>query len=70
MKDIEDEASRLTDLLKGKIVKVARRRRPGEFVIRFEDGTRLYVDAKDEGLELSVEALPMRNEISPAYRSV
>jgi hypothetical protein len=53
--NLDDEAARLTELLRGKVVKVVWRHRPGEAGIEFNDGTRLFVDAvsKDE-LECSV----------------
>jgi hypothetical protein len=51
---LEDEAARLTDLLRGKVVKVVWRHRPKEVGIEFNDGTRLFVDAVSNGLECSV----------------
>jgi hypothetical protein len=54
MVDLKDEAAKLTDLLRGKIVKVVTRHRSGELVIEFDDGTRLFVDNISEGLEFSV----------------
>jgi hypothetical protein len=41
---LENEAARLIELLKGKVVRFAKRRRPGELAIEFEDGTRPFVD--------------------------
>jgi hypothetical protein len=35
-------------------VKTVRRHRPEELGIEFEDGTRLFVDGYNEGLELSI----------------
>jgi len=52
--DLENEAARLTDLLKGKAVKIVRRHRPSEIVIEFDDGTRLFVDRISNGLEFSI----------------
>jgi hypothetical protein len=54
MADLEDEAAKLTDLLRGKIVKVVRRHRLGEVVIVFDDETRLFVNNVSDGLEFSV----------------
>ncbi|WP_082905757.1 hypothetical protein [Bradyrhizobium centrolobii] len=52
--NLEDEAARLTELLRGKVVKVVWRHRPGEVGIEFNDGTRLFFDAVSNGLECSV----------------
>ena len=41
-------------MLKGKIVKVVRRHRSGEVLVEFTDGTRLFVDAKGDEIELSI----------------
>jgi hypothetical protein len=54
MIDLDDEAARLTDLLRGKVVKVVWRHRPKEVGIEFNDGTRLFVDAVSDGLDFSV----------------
>ena len=54
MVDLEDEAAKLTDLLRGKIVKVVRRHRSREVAIAFEDGTCLFVDNISDGLDFSV----------------
>ena len=54
MTDLEDEATRLSDLLRGKVVTAVRRHRPDEILIEFDDGTRLYVDRNSGGLEFSV----------------
>ncbi|MET4065534.1 hypothetical protein ABID58_000308 [Bradyrhizobium sp. S3.2.6] len=53
-RNLDDEATRLTELLRGKVVKVMWRHRPKEIGIEFNDGTRLFVDAVDDGLDLSV----------------
>lgn len=50
---LEEEADRLTELLRGKVVKLCARHETGELVIIFKDGTRLFVNARSE-LELSV----------------
>lgn len=52
--DQEDEATRLSDLLRSKIVRVVKRQRSDEMLIEFNDGTRLYVDKTSSGLEFSV----------------
>ena len=51
---MEDEAKRATKLLKGKTVKKVWRHRPEELAIEFDDGTRLFVDREETGLELSI----------------
>lgn len=52
--DLEDEARRATDLLAGKTVGRVWRHRPSEVAIKFTDGTRLFVDASRDGVELSI----------------
>jgi hypothetical protein len=52
--ELEREAARLTELLRGKAVKLVRRRRPSEVMIEFEGGTRLFVDNGPDGLDVSV----------------
>jgi molybdopterin-binding protein len=54
MVDLKDEAAKLTDLLRGKIVKVVRGHRSREVMIEFDDGTRLFVDNISDELEFSV----------------
>jgi hypothetical protein len=54
MVNLENEAAELTNLLRGKIVEVVRRHRPGEILIEFDDGTRLFVNNIPDGLELSI----------------
>ena len=54
MADLENEGRKLTDLLRGKTVKVVRRHRSREVVIVFDDGTTLFVDNISGGLEFSV----------------
>lgn len=51
---LSDEARTATDLLRGKAVKHVARHRAGEVLIEFEDGTRLFVDAPSERVELSI----------------
>jgi hypothetical protein len=52
--DLENEAAKLTELLRGKAVKLVRRHRAKEIMIEFDDGTRLFVDTVSEPLEFSV----------------
>lgn len=54
MMNLEEEAERSTELLKGKTVSKIFRHRIGEVGIEFTDGTRLFIDHKTEGLELSI----------------
>lgn len=51
--DLEAEATRATEMLRGRVVKQVWRHRPGEIGIEFEDGTRLFADASS-ALELSI----------------
>jgi hypothetical protein len=51
---LEEEAARLGELLRGKTVRRVRRHRRTALLIEFEDGTRLFVDRSDKGLEFSV----------------
>ncbi|WDS35240.1 hypothetical protein [Pseudoxanthomonas sp.] len=51
---LEEEAEGATKLLAGRVVETIWRRRPGEIVIQFTDGSRLFVDINDASLELSV----------------
>lgn len=48
------EAERLSAMLCGKKVEKVWRHRAHEIGIEFSDGTRLFVDARDMGLEISV----------------
>jgi hypothetical protein len=49
-----EEAARATEMLKGKVVENVWRHREGEFGIQFTDGTRVFVDAADVALEVSI----------------
>jgi hypothetical protein len=51
---LKAEGRRASRMLKGKVVKVVHRHRAGEVLIEFEDGTRLFVDAKGDQVELSI----------------
>jgi len=57
---VEEEAARLGELLIGKTVRRVRRHRRAELAIEFEDGTRLFVDQSDTGLEFSVTGGPTK----------
>jgi hypothetical protein len=54
VKNLSAEARRATRRLKGKEVKFVRRHREGEVGIQFTDGTQLFVDHTESGLELSI----------------
>jgi hypothetical protein len=54
--NLEDEARRATELLRGKIVRVVWRHRASEVGVEFTDGTRFFVDAASAGLDLSITA--------------
>jgi hypothetical protein len=51
---LESEGRRATELLKGKVVSAIWRHRNGEVAIEFTDGTRLFVDHTQDGVELSI----------------
>ena len=48
------EAERATEMLKGKVVAQVTRHRDEEVCLEFVDGTRLYVDRSESGVELSI----------------
>jgi len=52
--DLKQESERATEMLKGKVVEKALRHREKEVGLEFTDGTRLFVDAHDGELELSI----------------
>jgi hypothetical protein len=52
--DLNEEAARATAMLQGKTVARVIRNRPGELVIEFEDGTRVFVDRSETGIEVSI----------------
>jgi hypothetical protein len=58
VRELEDEAAKLTDLIRGKTVKIVRRHRSREVLIEFDNGTRLFVNATPDGLEFSVTVTP------------
>jgi len=47
-------STRATEMLQGKTVAHVIRHRPGEVLIEFVDGTRLFVHRSDAGVELSI----------------
>jgi len=51
---IDDESKRATLLLAGKVVARVFRHRQNEVGIEFTDGTRFFIDAGDDCLELSI----------------
>lgn len=53
-KNLDEEGERITKLLVGKTISYVRRHRDCELLIEFADGTRLFVDAPSEALELSI----------------
>jgi hypothetical protein len=52
--DLEEEARIVTEMLAGKSVRQVWRHRPSEIAIVFTDGSTLFVDARQKGLELSI----------------
>ncbi len=60
--DLKQESDRATKMLLGKSVKSVKRHRPGEVLIEFTDGTRLFIDAKAAALELSIGGSPDDDE--------
>ncbi len=55
--ELKSEARRTTGILKGKIAKKIWRHCTKEIGIQFTDGTRLFVDISEGGLELSITEL-------------
>ena len=51
---LEQESAHATEMLSGKIVAKIVRHRETEVLIEFTDGTRLFVDQSDRGVELSI----------------
>ncbi|MGX9432511.1 MULTISPECIES: hypothetical protein [Bradyrhizobium] len=56
MTELEQEAEKLTELLKGKTVRIVWRHCADEIAIEFDDGdrTRLFVNRDPAGLDISV----------------
>lgn len=53
-KELSVEARRATRMLRGKVVKKVWRHRVAELGIEFDDGSRLFIDAKSRGLEITI----------------
>lgn len=56
MTELERQAKELTELLKGKTVRIVWRHRPDEIAIEFDDDdrTRLFVNRSSDRLDISV----------------
>ena len=52
--DLFHEATRATEMLRGKRVERIARRSEAEVLVEFTDGTRLFVDLSGSALELSI----------------
>lgn len=52
-KSLESEAKKMSQILKGKVVKLCARHRSNEVVVIFEDGTKLFVDSSQD-IEVSI----------------
>lgn len=52
--NLEQEAERATELLRGRVVAEVMRHRAKEVCIEFADGTRLFVNHKPDDVELSI----------------
>jgi len=55
--DLQAEAKRATEMLKGKVLAHVTRHRAEEICLEFTDGTRLYVDRSADGVELSITGI-------------
>ncbi len=53
---LEQEARSMSDELKDKVVAYVLRQRDKEAIIQFTDGSRLYIEAGADGIELSTSA--------------
>ena len=54
IEELAQESARATDMLLGKTVARLVRHQNTEVLVEFSDGTRLFVDYRDGGLELSI----------------
>jgi hypothetical protein len=54
MERLENEAEKITNLLKGKSISNVWRHRENEIAIQFVDGTRLFVNSLDASIEISI----------------
>jgi len=53
-KELPAEARRATRMLSGKTVKKVWRHRAAELGIEFDDGSRLFIDPRNRGLEITI----------------
>ena len=51
---LDEESRKATQMLAGKAVRIVWRHRPTELVVEFTDGSRLFVDARAEKIEISI----------------
>lgn len=51
---LEQESSRATEMLAGKVVARIVRHREAEVLVEFTDGTRFFVNRAEQGVELSI----------------
>jgi hypothetical protein len=54
LEKLEQQAERATTLLRDRVVENVWRHKEGELVIQFRGGTRLFVDASNSSIELSI----------------
>jgi hypothetical protein len=54
MADLDDEEQRLQSLIADKVIAQVRRHRASELILEFSDGSRLFVNADGQDLDLSV----------------
>ncbi len=54
LSQLEDEAERASEMLRGKVVARVVRHRTTELLVEFTDGTRPFVDRAADALELSI----------------
>lgn len=54
MADLKDEEQRLQSLIANKVIAQVRRHRACELMLEFSDGSRLFVNADGQDLDLSV----------------
>lgn len=67
---LAEESSHATELLRGKVVSHVDRQRETEALVEFADGSRLFVDGSQEGIELSITsgtASPRQVTVQQAY---
>jgi hypothetical protein len=69
-KNLTAEARRMTELLKGKVVKTCKRHRSREILVEFECGTRLFVDAVDPEGEVEISLTGCKERAAVTRRKV